>query len=208
MIRGLVRSTRNQGDFPRKAYMSFFNNERFCTLFLSKQPRAARAGRRRAGFCLATALAALPFCAEGQTLQTTNTASPAAGTRAYSIVERGPNHKVWATAVTHTNAAGEVSVRTNRYLEFGKVMHVQNSNGDYVDSSEQIQITTDGAQATNAPHQAFFSADIPTPGAINLVTPEGKKLWSNPFILRYLDESTRRTCAVGASTSSGGQAVT
>src|SRR5258708_34947988 len=122
--------------------MSFFNTEPSSTLFPSNQTRTARARHHRAGHWLATALAALPFCAEGQTLQTTNTASPAAGTRAYSIVERGPNHKVWATAVTHTNAAGEVSGRTKRYLELATGMHVQNINGAYVDSSEQIQITT------------------------------------------------------------------
>src|SRR5258708_3399364 len=113
--------------------MSFFNNGRFWTFFPSKLPHAPRAHGCRAGFYLATALAALPFCAAGQILQTTNTASPAAGTRAYNIVERGPNHKVWASAVTLTNAAGEVSVRTNRYVEIATGMHMQNSAGDYVD---------------------------------------------------------------------------
>jgi hypothetical protein len=121
--------------------MSFFNNGRFCTLFLPKQPHAARARGRRAGFWLATALAALPFCAAGQTLLTTNTSSLSAGARAYSVVERGPNYKVWANVVTRTNSAGEVSVRTNRYVELATGMHARNSAGDYVDSSEQIQIT-------------------------------------------------------------------
>jgi hypothetical protein len=43
----------------------------------------------------------------------------------YSVVERGPHHRVWAKVTWQTDASGRITARTNSYTELTSGMHYQ-----------------------------------------------------------------------------------
>src|SRR4051812_9008048 len=74
----------------------------------------------------------------------------------YSIVERGPNHRVFQSVQWTTNQLGKPSATVNSYTELEVGAHIQNAAGAWVESSTQFQFLPDGgAAATNLPHQLY-----------------------------------------------------
>ena len=63
------------------------------------------------------------------------------------------------------------------------------SNGQWTVSNEKIDILPNGlAAATNGQHQVYFPADISN-GRIEMVTPDGRQVFSQPLELGYFDGS-------------------
>ncbi len=131
---------------------------------------------------------------------------PQAETAPYAVVERGPHHKRVAHTLTLTNALGKVSYRTNGYTEIADGMNHLAGN-QWVESTEEIQITANGGQATNSAHQVIFAANANSPAAIQLVTPEGKQLSSHVVALSYFDPSTGNSALISQLQDSVGQLV-
>jgi len=100
-------------------------------------------------------------------------AQPTANQPAYSIVQNGPHSRVWQGVNTTTNADGSVQSKTSCYTELATGLNHLVA-GQWVESSETIQITPDGAAATNGQHQVYFPANINTAGGIHLVMPDGQ----------------------------------
>lgn len=111
------------------------------------------------------------------------------GQTSYTEASRGPHSRVMQKVTTWTNPAGKTMSRTNKYTELATGMSVLR-NGRWVPASDQIQITADGAQATNGQHQVHFAANLNTPGAIDLLTPEGRHMTSDIAGLVYFDGTT------------------
>ncbi len=82
----------------------------------------------------------------------------------------GLNYRIWQNVgPSLTNRQSQVIYRTNSYTELSTgLKHLV--NGQWVASSESIQITTGGGAATNDQHQVYFAADI---NASNAVHPQG-----------------------------------
>ncbi|MGH7975238.1 MAG: hypothetical protein ACREC8_01110, partial [Limisphaerales bacterium] len=106
----------------------------------------------------------------------------------YQIGVQDGNSRVWQKIVQLTDAQGNVTYQTNNaYTELATGLN-HLVNGKWVASKEEIDIAADGnsALATNGQHQAYFPGDIYS-GKIELVTPDGKHLYSRPVGLSYFD---------------------
>ena len=113
------------------------------------------------------------------------------GTSEYQVVERGPHHRVWQRVASFTDAQGQVSYATNSYTELASGMHYQDpKSGQWVESQEVIESFPGGAIARHGQHQVIFANDIASPGAIDMKTPDGKRLTSHVLGLSYFDAAT------------------
>ncbi|HLX69591.1 MAG TPA: LamG-like jellyroll fold domain-containing protein [Verrucomicrobiae bacterium] len=143
------------------------------------------------------------------TIQVADMANPTAVN--YFIGQQGANSRVWQTVVQTVNAKGNTVYQTNQaYVELATGLN-HLVNGQWVPSSEQINISPDGssAWATNGQHQVYFPGNIYN-GEIKLVTPDGQTLQSQPIGLSYFDGTNSVLLAVvtnatGAILSSGNQ---
>lgn len=123
----------------------------------------------------------------------------------YAVTERGPNHRVWKRVMAQTNSLGQTVYHTNSFTELKSGMHHQ-VNGQWVESNEAIQITADGAAATNAQHQVRFSANVNDgSGSIDLTTPCGKRLRSTIVGLSLFDSASGQNVFLAGIQDSIGQ---
>ena len=90
--------------------------------------------------------------------QTTPTSAASAG---YSIVDRGPHHRLWAKVTWRTNALGRITVHTNSYTELSTGLHYPR-DGRWAEASENIGVVPGGGAVTNAGHQILLSANADT----------------------------------------------
>src|SRR5262245_38644029 len=123
--------------------------------------------QRRDSLCCAAGLAVtiglvLPAILTAQQLSPTQSApAPVPDIRPapsdYSIVERGPHHRIWQRVLLETNRLGKILATTNSYTELQTGMHWKNARGQWVESSTDIQVQADGgAIATNLSHRLYF----------------------------------------------------
>ena len=123
---------------------------------------------------------------------------------AYAIVAKDANSRVWQRTVYEQDSSGNVVPQLHRYTELASGLN-HLVNGQWVESSEQIVILPNGtAAATNGQHQAYFPGDI-YEGEIELVTPDGKQIYSQPLALTYFDGTN--TVAIAGLTNSVGVVV-
>ena len=152
------------------------------------------------------------YTLQAQTLtQTTTTTNPSP--LSYVIGQQGANSQVWQKVTQTIDAKGDVTFQTNQaYVELATGLN-HLVNGQWVASSERINISPDGssALATNGQHQAYFPGNIYS-GKIKLVTPDGQTLQSEPIGLNYFDGTNSMLIAVvtnatGAILPSGNQVI-
>jgi hypothetical protein len=151
------------------------------------------------------ALLILIFVTQGSQAQPAGASnSPApTGSTPYTIVESGPHHRVWQRVTTQTDTSGGVSYKTNAYTELATGLN-QFIDGKWIPSSQTIQITADGAAATNGVHHAFFSGNINTTGATHLVLPDGQHMRSHIMGLAYADSASGKSVFFAALQDSTG----
>ena len=155
-------------------------------------------GRRRCAGLMCLALL-LSFWAKSQTVSTNSAGD-------YSEAERGADYVVWQKLQQQTNASGRVITTTNSFTELATGMHFQ-QNGQWVDATANIQLTTNGASALQGQHQVFFAGNINTDGAVEVVTPDGKSLRSHILGLSYFDTATRQSVLIAELKDATGQLV-
>ncbi|MGC9944473.1 MAG: hypothetical protein ABSE48_21825, partial [Verrucomicrobiota bacterium] len=151
---------------------------------------------------------AVALCAIGAMdlrAQTTVTSQSSVPTMTnYQVVRQEANSRVWQRETYETGPNGEVVTNVQGYTELASGLN-HLVNGQYVASTEEIDILPDGtAAATNGQHQAFWPSDILN-GEIELVTPDGKQLKSQPAALSYDDGSN--TVLIAVLTNSIGQII-
>jgi len=152
-------------------------------------------------------LAALCFLLSSTQAQTV-TSPPIAGSQPvtadtpWAITLRGANQRVWQKTTYEKLPSGKIVPHVQQYTELATGMHYW-QNGQWVESKEQINILPNGtAAATQGRHQAYFPGDIGQ-GNIELVTPEGRILQSQPLGLSYDDGSN--TVFIALLTNSVGE---
>ena len=127
-------------------------------------------------------------------------------TTPYTVAERGPNHRVWQRVVSATDALGRVSYMTNSYTELTTGMHYQDpKSGQWVESQEVIEGFPGGAIARQGQHQVIFANDLATAGAIDMQTPDGKRLTSHVLGLSYFDAATGTNVLIAEVTNCQGR---
>ncbi len=130
----------------------------------------------------------------------------------YSVVERGPNHRVWERMTYETGPMGKAVPKVHRYTELATGMHYQ-QDGQWVETKEKISVLPAGfgAAATNGPHQVYFPPDIYS-GVIKMVTTDGQQLHSRPLGISYFDGTNsvmiaELTNSIGQILPSGNQVI-
>ncbi len=142
--------------------------------------------------------------------QTASSSSPTAGTTGqgtpYAVVSKGANEQVWQKTTYETLPSGQTVPHIHQYTELATGLNFWNSTiGQWMESKEEIDVLPNGtAAATNGQHQVYFPGDI-YEGVIELLTPDGKQLQSQPTGLSY-DDGTN-TVLIAELTNSVGYLV-
>jgi len=131
---------------------------------------------------------------------------PADGGDDFAIVSRTPYSRVWQKQSLATNQAGIVRANIQSFTEVRSgICRTDNTTGALVDSSDQVDLVADGAQAIHGQHQAHWAANANTPGgAVRLVTIGGAVLQSTVFGVSYWDSSTDTNLLLGSIQDSQG----
>lgn len=157
--------------------------------------------------CLWSLQIALAFSDAGRTSAQSFPVEQATNAGNYTVNDLGGNYRVWQNAVPiFTNDSRQVSYRTNSYTELATGMNFL-SNGEWVPSSDVIQITPGGGAATNGQHQVFFAANINASNALQTITPDDLQLNSHIMGLGYYDTSTGSNVLFAELQDSTGQLV-
>ena len=124
---------------------------------------------------------------------------------AYEVTAQDGNSQVWERTVYQAGPNGEITTNLQTYTELASGLNYIDSTGAWQPSKEEIAIKPDGtASATQGQHQSFFPGDIMN-GKIELITPDGKDLKSQPAALSYDDGSN--TVLIAVLTNSVGQII-
>jgi hypothetical protein len=125
----------------------------------------------------------------------------------YSVVERGPNHRVFQQVVSSTDARGRVLYTTNSYTELSSGMHFQDPrSGQWIESQEVIESFPGGAIARQGQVQMIFANDLATAGAIDAQTPAGR-FRSHLLGLSYADSAFQTNIFIAEVTNCQGQII-
>ena len=117
---------------------------------------------------------------------------------AFSVIERGANHRVWERTVYEPGPNGTVVAKKHRVTELATGLNCLR-NGQWTESKEQIDLLPPGgafaAQAVHGQHIASFPLDIAT-GVVQISGSDGKQLQSRPVGLFFEDDNNSVLIAV------------
>jgi hypothetical protein len=125
------------------------------------------------------------------------------------VIERGAHHRIWGRVTYHTNRLGRVSALTNSFTELAVGMH-RNHGGQWVECSPVIELAPGGAAGLQTAHQIRFAANLNTPAgtpAVDLTTPDGKRLRTRILGLSYFDPVTGEAALIAETQDSIGLIV-
>jgi len=110
----------------------------------------------------------------------------------YSVVERGPNHRVWRSTSETREADGRVTVITNSYTEIatGLCYEDRGAPGRWLDTREEFAIVREGATARFGGHQLTLAPNINAPRPVIAVGVDGQRFVSKPWGLVFHDRAT------------------
>jgi hypothetical protein len=123
------------------------------------------------------------------------------------VIEKGPHHRVWSHVTTNTTPDGQAVLKTNRYTELATGLHYRDQNGEWSESQEVIDIVPGGALASKGSHQVGFAANANTPGAVNMLTSDGKRLRSHVLGLTYISTRTAESLWIARIRDSIGERI-
>jgi len=127
----------------------------------------------------------------------------------YSVIERGPNHRVMAWVTWTTDAAGRVLAHTNSYTELQTGMSVPDPDtGQWRDSSPDFEITAEGyAVAAHCQHQVIVAPSLLAPeGVVDLLMPGGAvRLRSAVLGLSLFDPVSGKSLQIASARESAGR---
>jgi hypothetical protein len=91
------------------------------------------------------------------------------------VVDRGPHHRTWETTREVPTPDGKTRTEPGSYVELQGGLHRWTEQG-WVETHPGIEVFQDGAVARNLQYQAIFAPNLATPGAIDLLLPDGQRL--------------------------------
>ncbi|HXC36766.1 MAG TPA: hypothetical protein VNV43_12885 [Candidatus Acidoferrales bacterium] len=106
----------------------------------------------------------------------------------WTITSRSANSRIWQRTTYELSPSGQAIPHLHQYTELGTGICYQQPGGDcqWLDSQEIVNVFPDGsgASATNGQYQVFWPVDL-YEGKINLFTPDGLQMASQPSCLCY-----------------------
>ena len=122
------------------------------------------------------------------------------------IVERGPHHRVWKQARVATLPDGTQRTNLSSFTELGSGLHRwDGQNQQWVDAEAKLEIVGNNAIGRSAAHQVIFKQNANTAGAIDLLTPDGKRLRSHVLGLAFFDAATGQSEMIAELKDSAGE---
>jgi len=97
---------------------------------------------------------------------------------AYQVVEQGANHRVWQRETYEKSPTGQIIPHIHKYTELATGLNYL-SNGQWVESKEEIDAYATGAIANQGPYQVIFANNLNSAGSIDMQTTDGKRLRSS-----------------------------
>jgi RHS repeat-associated protein len=126
----------------------------------------------------------------------------------YAIVHNEANSRTWERTTYEQLPSGQVIPHTQRYEEVATGLNFKDpTTGEWEPSSEEIEQIPGGAVAQHGQHKIIFAADISTFGAIDMETPDGKRVQSHLAGLSYYDTSSGQSVLIAQVTNCIGQLV-
>ena len=113
----------------------------------------------------------IALCASAATLAAQRSELPGE----VKVIERGPHHRVIERMISEPQPDGTVRERLSSYTELATGLHYLGEKGDWHESREEIEIFNGAAVARQGPHSVIFAAQLNSPGAIDLLAPDGKR---------------------------------
>ena len=129
------------------------------------------------------------------------------GTRGapWSVTQRDGNSRVWQKTSIELLPSGQTVSQLHQYTELATGMHYQNAKGQWVESQELIEAFPGGAIARQGQHKIIFSNNLRSAGAVDMETPDGKRLRSNVLGLSYLDAASGQSVLIAEVKDSWGE---
>ena len=123
------------------------------------------------------------------------------------VVDIGPNHRLWQWREYEPMPNGQAMARLHQYREIASGLNYLSATRSWLPSQEIIEVFAGGAIARQGQHQVIFANNLNTPGAIDMQTPDGKRLRSNVLGLMYSDPTTGQAVQIAQLQDSDGQLV-
>jgi hypothetical protein len=114
----------------------------------------------------------------------------------YEVIKTGANHKVWQRETFERAPDGRIVSRPHQCIELASGMNYVNAQGQLVAAQETIEPCSAGATARQGAFQVIFANNLNSYGAIDMQTPDGKRLRSNILGLGYYDRATGRAVLI------------
>jgi hypothetical protein len=126
----------------------------------------------------------------------------------YEVIERGPNHRVWQRTNSVAGPEGKLVLQVHRYTELASGLNFWDSTSNqWVESKEEIEPFEQGAIARQGQYLVIFANNLNSAGAIDLQTPDAKRLRSNVLGLGYYDNSTSNSVLIAQLQNSEGELI-
>ena len=122
----------------------------------------------------------------------------------YAIVSRDAHSRVWERTVYESGPSGQAIPSKHRYVELATGLNYW-SNGQWQESQELIESFPGGAIARQGQHQVIFANNLATMGAIDMQTPDGKRMRSHVLGLSYFDTASGQSVLIAEVKDSQGQ---
>jgi len=125
---------------------------------------------------------------------------------AYQVVEQGANHRVWQRETYEKSPTGQIIPHIHKYTELATGLNYL-SNGQWVESKEEIDAYATGAIANQGPYQVIFANNLNSAGSIDMQTTDGKRLRSSILGLAYYDSSSGQSVTIAQIQDSTGEQI-
>ncbi len=122
----------------------------------------------------------------------------------YAVVSRDAHSRVWERIVYERGPSGQAIPSKHRYVELATGLNYWN-NGQWQESKEEIEPFPGGAIARQGQHQIIFANNLATVGAIDMQTPDGKRMRSHVLGLSYFDTASGQSVLIAEVKDSQGQ---
>ncbi len=163
----------------------------------TERPPSTQLRKAVFGRSLLVLAAALPWAAAAQTTPD-----------GFSVVEKGPHHRVWQKIVAERDAEGVEREVVHAYTELATGMHYRDqATGQWRESREEFDLVEGAAAARQGQHQVILLANLAQDKAVDLLAAEDQRFTSNPRSLSFYDAAARKNVLIAEVKDSLGQLI-
>jgi RHS repeat-associated protein len=103
------------------------------------------------------------------------------------IPEVGPDHRKKSWVRKYRDSEGNTLYETNSFVQIATGLNRLNSNGEWEETSDEVELVPGRALVRKLRYQGSFSANLRDTGAFQVTAPDGENISWNPVGLSYYD---------------------